>query len=243
MLRGLGVSVALPFLDSMVPAQTPLSKTAAVSPSRLACIEIVHGAAGSTVDGSNKHYWSPEKVGADFEFTQTLKPFEPFRDYVTVVTGTDLIPATSHSPKEEGADHFRSSAAYLTAAHPEDDRGRGYLLRHFHRPDLRAEVRTGHAHPFDSALHRKSGWLGSLRLRLCLRLRGHHQLGISDGSFADDARSAHGVRNALRRWRNGRRASAARGNQRQHSRLDFAQRHAASEGPGARRSRAPRELS
>jgi len=126
-LRGMGVSVALPFLDSMVPAQTPLSQTAAIPKTRLACIEIVHGAAGSTVDGSNKHYWSPEKEGADFEFTQTLKPFEPFREYVTVVTGTDLIPATAHSPKEEGADHFRSSAAFLTAAHPKMTEGADIL--------------------------------------------------------------------------------------------------------------------
>jgi hypothetical protein len=126
-LRGMGVSLALPFLDSMVPAQTPLSKTAANPKTRLACIEIVHGAAGSTVDGSNKHYWSPEKEGADFEFTQTLKPFEPFREYVTIVTGTDLIPATAHSPKEEGADHFRSSAAFLTAAHPKMTEGADIL--------------------------------------------------------------------------------------------------------------------
>ena len=43
-LRGMGVSLALPFLDSMVPAQTPLSQTAANPKPRLACIEIVHGA-------------------------------------------------------------------------------------------------------------------------------------------------------------------------------------------------------
>jgi hypothetical protein len=116
-LRGMGVSMALPLLDSMVPAQTPLSKTAAQPKTRLACLEIVHGAAGSTVDGTRKHYWSPEKEGADFEFTQTLKPLEPFRDYLTIVSGTDLRPATAQSPAEEGADHFRSSSTYLTAAH------------------------------------------------------------------------------------------------------------------------------
>ncbi len=44
LLRGLGVSVALPLLDSMVPAQTPLSKTAAASRSRLSCIYVPHGA-------------------------------------------------------------------------------------------------------------------------------------------------------------------------------------------------------
>ena len=116
-LRGLGVSIALPLLDSMVPAQTPLSRTAASPRPRLACLEMVHGAAGSTIDGSNKHYWSPAKEGADFEFSQTLKPLEPFRDYVTIVTGTDLNPAGSWTAVEEGGDHFRSSAAFLTAGH------------------------------------------------------------------------------------------------------------------------------
>ena len=122
-LRGMGTAIALPLLDAMLPAQTPLSKTAAFPRSRLACIEIVHGAAGSTVEGSNKHYWSPEKTGSDFEFTQTLKPLEPFREHITIVSDTDLLPAGAWSPKEEGADHFRSSSAYLTAAHPKMTEG------------------------------------------------------------------------------------------------------------------------
>jgi hypothetical protein len=122
-LRGLGVSVALPFLDAMAPAQTPVSKTPAAPRTRLACIEMVHGAAGSTVDGLNKHYWSPEKEGADFEFTQTLKPLEPFREYITIVSDTDLHPAGAWAPAEEGADHFRSTAAFLTAAHPKMTEG------------------------------------------------------------------------------------------------------------------------
>ena len=125
-LRGMGVSLALPLLDSMVPAQTPLRKTAAVPRSRLACIEMVHGAAGSTGDGSEKHYWSPAKEGSDFEFTQTLQPLEPLRDYVTIVSDTDLRPATAWSQAEEGADHFRSSAVYLTAAHPKMTEGSDY---------------------------------------------------------------------------------------------------------------------
>jgi hypothetical protein len=122
-LQGMGVSLALPFLDAMAPAQTPVSKTAAAPRTRLACIEMVHGAAGSTVDGSNKHYWSPEKEGADFDFTQTLKPLEPFREYITIVSDTDLQPAGAWAPAEEGADHFRSTAAYLTAAHPKMTEG------------------------------------------------------------------------------------------------------------------------
>src|SRR5271169_3160331 len=122
-LRGMGVSLALPLLDSMVPAQTPLRKTAASPRSRLCCIEMVHGAAGSTVDGSNKHYWSPEKEGADFEFSQTLEPLKPFRDYITIISDTDLHPAGAYADKEEGGDHFRSTSVFLTAAHPKMTEG------------------------------------------------------------------------------------------------------------------------
>ncbi len=117
-LRGVGASLALPLLDSMVPAQTPLAKTAASPRPRLCCIEMVHGSAGSTVDGSNKHYWSPEKEGPDFEFTQTLEPLASLRDYITVISDTDLRPAGAFVDDEEGGDHFRSSSVFLTAAHP-----------------------------------------------------------------------------------------------------------------------------
>src|ERR1700682_3830055 len=127
-LRGLGVTMALPLLDSMVPAQTPLHKTAATPPTRLACIEMVHGSAGSTGEGTNKHYWSPEKVGRDFEMSQTLEPLAPYRDYLTIVSDTDLHPATAWAAAEEGADHFRSGAVYLTAAHPKMTEGSDYFV-------------------------------------------------------------------------------------------------------------------
>src|SRR6202790_3057691 len=78
LLRGLGVSVALPLLDSMVPAQTPLSKTAAVSKSRLSCIYVPHGA---TMDK-----WTPAAEGKGFEFTEILSPLAKFRDRVSIVS-------------------------------------------------------------------------------------------------------------------------------------------------------------
>jgi len=127
-LRGMGVALSLPLLDSMVPAQTPLAKTAASPQTRLACIEMVHGAAGSTGEGTAKHYWSPEKEGADFEFSQTLEPLAPYRDYITIVSNTDLRPAEAWAAAEEGADHFRSSACYLTAAHPKMTEGSDYYV-------------------------------------------------------------------------------------------------------------------
>jgi hypothetical protein len=89
---------------------------------------MVHGAAGSCVTGRAKHYWSPAKEGADFEFTPTLKSLEPYRDYITVVSDTDLNNARSLAPAEEGADHTRSSAVFLTAAHPKMTEGSDVLL-------------------------------------------------------------------------------------------------------------------
>jgi Protein of unknown function (DUF1552) len=127
LLRGMGVSLALPWLDAMAPAQTPIRQTAAAPLSRLACIEIVHGAAGSTVDGTNKHYWSPEAEGSVFELTDTLSPLAPFRDYLSIISDTDLHPAGAWAAAEEGADHFRSSSAFLTAAHPKMTEGSDIL--------------------------------------------------------------------------------------------------------------------
>src|ERR1700736_2684551 len=106
-LRGVGASLALPLLDSMVPAQTHLSKTAASPLSRLACIEMVHGAAGSTDEGARKHLWRPEKDGPDFDFSYSLTPLAPFREDITIVSGTDARQAEALTPTEVGADHFR----------------------------------------------------------------------------------------------------------------------------------------
>ncbi len=127
-LRGMGATLALPLLDSMVPAQTPVAKTAANPKSRLACIEMVHGAAGSTGEGSEKHYWSPAKEGSDFEMSQTLEPLASLREHITIISDTDLHPATAWAAAEEGADHFRSSAVYLTAAHPKMTEGSDYYV-------------------------------------------------------------------------------------------------------------------
>jgi len=122
-LRGMGAAVALPFLESMVPAQTPLRNTVAAPRSRFSAIEIVHGSAGSTKYGTEKCLWSPAKEGRDFEFTKILQPMEPFRDYTTIVSHTDCGQADALTPQEVGADHFRSSAVYLTAAHAKQTEG------------------------------------------------------------------------------------------------------------------------
>ena len=126
-LRGLGATVALPLLDAMVPAATAMQKTAAAGKTRLAAIEMVHGAAGCSVEGLAKNLWSPAKDGADFEFSPSLAPLEPFRDYVTIISDTDLANAEALTAAERGGDHNRSSAVFLTASHPKQTEGSDIL--------------------------------------------------------------------------------------------------------------------
>ncbi len=122
-LRGMGVTVALPFLDSFIPAGRSTTRTATAQslkdPTRLVCIENVHGAAGSTAYGAANHLWAPAETGHAFDLTPgALQPLEPFRDALTIISDTDVRPAEAVTPPEIGGDHFRSSATFLTQSHP-----------------------------------------------------------------------------------------------------------------------------
>lgn len=109
LLRGAGSAVALPLLESMIPAATALAQTAAASRTRLACIYIPHGAVMDR--------WTPATEGTGFEFPQILKPIEPFRDRVNVISGFSL-PLAYGSDASAGANHTRSSAVWLAGAEP-----------------------------------------------------------------------------------------------------------------------------
>jgi hypothetical protein len=121
-LRGMGVTVALPFLEAMVPARGWAQ--AARRPIRLAAIEMVHGSAGATKFGAEKNLWSPAQVGRAFDLSpSSLSPLEPWRDHITIVSNTDVRNAEAFSPPEIGGDHFRSSAVFLTQMHPKQTQG------------------------------------------------------------------------------------------------------------------------
>ena len=124
-LRGMGATVALPFLDAMVPAGRLQSQIMAdITPTRLVTIEMVHGAAGCNEWGASQHLWSPEETGRDFDLNpSSLSPLDPYRKYLTIVSNTDVRMAEAFQPKEIGGDHFRSSAVFLTQAHPKQTEG------------------------------------------------------------------------------------------------------------------------
>ena len=80
-LKGLGVTMALPLLDAMIPAGTALAQTAAAPKLRAGFIYFPHGAVMSQ--------WTPEKTGTDWEFTPILKPLEGFRKQMTIISGLE----------------------------------------------------------------------------------------------------------------------------------------------------------
>src|SRR6202142_2447092 len=88
-LRGAGVALALPLLDSMVPAFAPLANAAATPKTRFVGTFAPHGWAPG--------YWIPKTEGPLTEFSYITKPLAPLADAVTVVSGLD---ATSSMPPQ-----------------------------------------------------------------------------------------------------------------------------------------------
>jgi len=105
-LRGAGVAVALPLLDSMVPAGTALAQTAASPRTRFGAIYVPHGA--------TMYAWTPEKDGTDFKLSEILQPLEPFRSQVNIIS--DLSHPSAYGSGSATANHNRSAAAYLSGA-------------------------------------------------------------------------------------------------------------------------------
>jgi hypothetical protein len=110
-LRGMGVTLALPLLDAMVPALS-LAATTAKPVRRYGFFYMPNGVA---MNHTGVNYWKPLRVGADFDFSPILKPLEPFRNQVTVVSG--LHNRSAESLGDGNGDHTRSTGSWLTGTH------------------------------------------------------------------------------------------------------------------------------
>ena len=108
-LRGMGATLALPFLDAMVPA---MSARAPGTP-RFAAVYVGNGA--------NMFDWTPPTDGADFDFSPTLKPLERYRSRTLVFTGLDNYPATDQG--DTGGQHPRAAPAFMSSVHPRQTEG------------------------------------------------------------------------------------------------------------------------
>lgn len=113
-LRGLGASVALPLLDSMVPALTAQELTSAAPVKRLGIIYVPNG-----VFMDN---WTPPEEGSDFSLPSTMEPLSPFQDQMLVLTGLSNKMGDAW-PGEGAGDHARAAGAYLTGVHPKKTEG------------------------------------------------------------------------------------------------------------------------
>ena len=123
LLRGAGVTLALPLLDSMIPAQTPTARTAAGAiPTRFTGIFVPHGMAPG--------YWVPEgggpgepkgEAGAKFKYPMIMEPLEGLREKTTIISGL-WCKSAEPPPGQTGADHW-VAAAYLCADKPRKTTG------------------------------------------------------------------------------------------------------------------------
>lgn len=112
-LRGAGTAVALPLLDAMVPASTVLAKTAAAPVTRLGFIYVPNGQALVN--------WIPEKTGAGFDMKPILKPLEPYRSHLTLVSGLSNLEAESRGVTT--GPHTRCGSVWLNGVRPKRTEG------------------------------------------------------------------------------------------------------------------------
>ncbi len=119
-LKGAGAAIALPLLDAMIPAGTALAQTAAAPAARLGFVYFPHGAL--------QDQWQPKVVGRNPDFPFILKPLEPMRDYVTVVSGL------RNKAGEGGVPHGNIEETWLNCVHPRL-RKPGDRRRRHGRPD------------------------------------------------------------------------------------------------------------
>jgi hypothetical protein len=105
-LRGIGATMALPFLDSMVPALSAMAKTAAKPVNRFGVMYVPNGMI-------MKNYL-PAAEGAGYELTPTLASLAPFRDQMLILSGLECIP----TPGRPGGAHAKASTRFLTDVSP-----------------------------------------------------------------------------------------------------------------------------
>jgi len=116
-LKGLaGTTIALPLLESMIPAMMNASEAAAAkAPVRLGFVYVPNGIINL------KGEWLPKTTGAGFEFASTMKPLEAYRDNVVVLSG--LMQNGGRALGDGPGDHARAGATWLTGVHPKKTEG------------------------------------------------------------------------------------------------------------------------
>ena len=118
--------MALPVLDSMFPARIGASPVGPTSPIRLGYVYTPNGIIGCSEKSPRQFMWTPKTAGANFEFSPTMKPLEPFRENLVVFSG--LAQVTGRALGDGPGDHARATATFLTGVHPRKTGGADFRL-------------------------------------------------------------------------------------------------------------------
>ena len=196
-LRGLGVSMALPLLDSMVPALTALSKTAAAPVRRFGVFYIPNG--------MSMPYWSPKAEGPLTELPPTLRSLAGFEDRVLMCGGLDDEAANL---VKGGGDHARSAGTFLTCIPFKITAGADVYARRLGGPDGGSRAVEGNAARLAGAGHRVERVARVVRRRSQLRLYQYRRVAHADHAAAHRERPARRVRAAVRYERSTTRGAA-----------------------------------
>ena len=198
-LKGAGVTLALPLLDAMIPAATALAQTAAAPKLRMGFFYIPHGAImGNTSHGPEMDKWTPSGSGADFKLSPILASLEPHKSYVTSF-------GNLQNQAMVGGVHSLAPATWLSGMRPGQRVGRGEHVR-------RRSTRWWRSTSARTRRSRRSSGVGNhaaggrvQRLGVLLQ----HDALVPRRAFAaaDGVQPAQGLRAAVRR---GRHAGGAR---------------------------------
>ena len=213
-LKGMGVTAALPFLDAMAPAATRA------------------GEDGGERAGPVRRHRDGPRCRWQLQLRAAEQPLVAGRDRTVLRSLADLAGAARADSRlrddrqqhrrphggglHDAGDRRRSLPRELRLPHPgasQADDGIGSVRGDVVRPDLRARVRSGHGVAVDAARDRDGRLFRRLRVRLLVRVHRRDQLGVAERAAADAARPARRLRHDVRRRRDtrGTREAAARG--------------------------------
>ena len=219
----MGATVALPLLDAMMPARQDGSSRAAAAAIGNALRRDRDGARRGGLQRARRsaNLWSPAAIGIGVRSeADALESLEPYRDYLTIVSNTDVRDAEAFTAPEIGGDHFRSSAVFLTQSHPKQTEGSDIHAGDLARSDL-SRSKYGQDTPIPS-------------MQLCIEnvdqaggcAYGYACVYTDSISWASPTEPLPmirdprvGVRSAVRRRRDAGRARSERRAETQHSRL------------------------
>ena len=163
-LRGAGAAIALPVLDAMFPALASINETARAA-RRFSIVYVPNG--------MNMKFWTPETAGSSFELPRTLKPLEPWKEQMLVLSGMNNSSGDALPGEGESAPHERAGGVFLTGVHPLREGHVGTSIDQIIAKELGQHTQLASLelglHNTDVVGSCEKGWTCAYRMTLCWR--------------------------------------------------------------------------